>query len=186
MYKVEPLGSTHDSDRHSDPDSDHHSDLNSIHHYIDPNDDMVLETPHMDLNTVHRIDPDIVPAVPAETLSPNLPVLVLSTIIQCGLLMDMTMLGTFNRVTSLFRELTLPFLPSIYIRASLVESLNIERDDDYRISISRLYKAAGRNSGLVIKIRELFSQNTKWFTTWIVIWHMSSGWYLISDIFWKK
>ena len=140
----------------------------------------------MDLNTVHHIDPDIVLAVPAETLSPNLPVLILSSIIQYSLMMDMTMMGTFNRVSSLFRELTLPFLPSIYIRDSLVESLNIEKDNDYRISISKLYKAAGRNSGLAVKIRELFSQNAKWFTAWIVIQHMSSGWYRITDIFWTK
>lgn len=38
----------------------------------------------------------IVPAVAAETLSPNLPVLVLSSVIQYCLLMDTTMLGTFN------------------------------------------------------------------------------------------
>ncbi len=146
---------------------------------------MVLRSPC----DVPHGDPDIVPSVSDDThlvVSPDLPLLVVSSIIQYCLLMDVMMLGTFNRVSNLFRELTLPFLPRIYIRDSLVEYLNIETDEDCCINISRLYKAAGRNSGLASNIRQLFSQNARWFTAWIVIRHISAGWYHITDIYWKK
>ena len=197
-----------DTDHHSNPDSDHHSDPNNyppgnsndvLHGdscdvpYGDPND--VL---HGDLHTVRYTDPDTVPSAcptvpkhifPADPdfiASPNLPLIVLSTIIQYCLLMDMTMLGTFNRVSNLFRELTLPFLPKKIMRDSLVECLNIVTDEDCSISICRLYKAAGRNSGLASNIRQLFSQNARWITAWIVIRHISFGWFQIKDIHWKK
>ena len=197
-----------DSDHHSNPDSDHHSDPNNyppgdssdvLHGdscdvpYGDPND--VL---HGDLHTVRYTDPDTVPSAcptvpkhifPADPdfiASPNLPLIVLSTIIQYCLLMDMTMLGTFNRVSNLFRELTLPFLPKKIMRDSLVECLNIVTDEDCSISICRLYKAAGRNNGLASNIRQLFSQYARWITAWIVIRHISFGWFHIKDIHWKK
>lgn len=86
--------------------------------------------------------------------SPNLPLLVVSSIIQYCLLMDMTMLGTLSRVSNSFRELTLPFLPRIHICDTLVVCLNTETDEDCSINVSRLYEAAGRNSGLASSINQ--------------------------------
>ena len=205
-----------DSDHHSDPNNYPPGDPNDVLHgdscdvpYGDPNDVLhgdSCDVPdgdrndvlHGDLHTVRYTDPDTVPSAcptvpkhifhadPDFIASPNLPLIVLSTIIQYCLLMDMTMLGTFNRVSNLFRELTLPFLPKRIIRDSLVECLNIVTDEDCSISICRLYKAAGRNNGLASNIRQLFSQYARWITAWIVIRHISFGWFHIKDIHWKK
>lgn len=48
-----------------------------------------------------------------------LPSVILSRIIEFSLKQDMSMLGTFNQVSLLFRELSAPFHPNLYIREAL-------------------------------------------------------------------
>lgn len=85
------------------------------------------------------------------------------------------MLGVFNRVSKLFQDLTLQFLPQIFIRESFAESLQLEHDHDNVISIMRLYKLAGRGSGLSLRLKELFGKNSKWMRAWVVLRHMAYG-----------
>ena len=96
------------------------------------------------------------------------------------------MIGTFNRVSIIFRQLTSSFLPQIYVNDGLVDDLNLKKDEDCCISISRLYRGAGRNSGLAVKIKELFGKNSKWMSGWIIMRHLSHGWFQIKDFFFKK
>ncbi|XP_049926648.1 uncharacterized protein LOC126406426 [Epinephelus moara] len=82
-----------------------------------------------------------------------LPPEVLSRIIEFALIQDMSMLGTFNQVSRSFQALLAAFYPNLYIRETLEESLELDKENDFTISIMKLYKAAGRSSGLSARIR---------------------------------
>ena len=98
----------------------------------------------------------------------------------------MSMLGTFNRVSLLFRELSISFNSNLYIREALAENLELDKEDDFSISVMKLYKAAGRNSGLSTRIKELFSKDNWWMKAWVVLTHIAFGQYKVKDIYWKK
>ncbi|KAL7396332.1 hypothetical protein ABVT39_004371 [Epinephelus coioides] len=91
-----------------------------------------------------------------------LPPEVLSRIIEFALIQDMSMLGTFNQVSRSFQALSAAFYPNLYIRETLEESLELDKENDFTISIMKLYKAAGRSSGLSARIRELFGKHSQW------------------------
>ena len=96
----------------------------------------------------------------------------------------MAMLGAFNRVSHLFRQLCTMFHPRIYIRDDLAESLALE--GDISISVMKLYKAAGRSSGLSTRLKGLLCKNSQWMKAWIILSHVGFGMYKIKDIYWKK
>ena len=109
----------------------------------------------------------------------------MSMIIRLTLNLDMSMIGTFNRVSPQFRELTGRHLPSIYIRPLLSEHLDLSQNHDTDISVMKVYKAAGRNSGLAQRIKELFAKNKKWMKAWMTLKCFTLGHYRVKDLFWK-
>lgn len=117
---------------------------------------------------------------------PVLPTELLSLIVQLTLESDMAMLGVFNRVSHLFKKLAEPFLPKIYLREALGKTLELDYDNDNSISMLKLYKSAGRASGVAIRLKELFCKNSKWMMAWLQLKHISHGQFKIKDIFWKK
>ena len=117
---------------------------------------------------------------------PYLPVEILKEIIKLTLDMDVTMFGTFNRVSSLFREVSKPYLPTIYIRDSVAQTLGLDNKGDFCISIMKIYKSCGRSSGLALRIKDLFGQNPRWMRAWVVLRHIAFGHYKVIHIFWKK
>ena len=119
-------------------------------------------------------------------LSPALPTEVLSMIITCFLNQVMSMLGMFNRVSVLFRDLAAPFHPHIYIRETLAENLELDKNNNCSISVMKLSKAAGRGSGLSTRLKELFSKDSRWMKALIMLSHVAFGQYKIKDIYWKK
>lgn len=116
---------------------------------------------------------------------PTLPTELLSCIVKFTLEADMTMLGVFNRVSYLFGKLASQFHPQIYIRETLAESLDLNNSNDNSISLMWLYKSAGYNSGLAMRLKELFKKNKKWIQAWVVLKSVGHGQYKITDIYWK-
>ena len=114
-----------------------------------------------------------------------LPPEILSRIITFSLNKDMAMLGTFNQVSLLFHELSAPFHPNLYIREGLAESLELDKEDDCSISIMKLYKAAGWNSGLSLRIKQLFGKDSRWMKAWILLSNVAFGQYKVKDIYWN-
>ncbi|MGH0120290.1 UNVERIFIED_CONTAM: hypothetical protein FKN15_060698 [Acipenser sinensis] len=114
-----------------------------------------------------------------------LPSEILSKIIELSLNLDISMLGTFNRVSLLFRELSRPYHPNLYIREALAESLELDKENDCSISVMKLYKAAGRSSGLSTRIKELFGKDKRWMRAWILLSHIAFRQYKVKDIYWK-
>lgn len=93
------------------------------------------------------------------------------------------MIGAFNRVSPLFRELTGRHLPRIYIRDALSQNLDIGTNHDNVISVMKLYKTAGQNSGLARCIKELLSNNRNWMRAWMILRHIIFGQYEVKDFF---
>ncbi|MGH0140710.1 UNVERIFIED_CONTAM: hypothetical protein FKN15_071891 [Acipenser sinensis] len=114
-----------------------------------------------------------------------LPSEILSKIIELSLNLDMSMLGTFNRVSLFFRELSRPYHPNLYIREALAESLELDKENGCSISVMKLYKAAGHSSGLSTRIKELFGKDKRWMRAWILLSHIAFGQYKVKDIYWK-
>lgn len=111
---------------------------------------------------------------------PYLPPEILQKIIGITLRMDMTMLESFNRVSKLFRDLSRPFHPMISINDSVAEDLEIE-SNPVHISIGKIYKVAGRGSGLVLRLAHLFSSKKNWMKACLVLRHTGYGRYLVQD-----
>ena len=154
------------------------------HHVLNKPDYCTLDQHHHDpLDIPHD---DSHPYNDGNSEMPNLPTELLSHVIQLTLDADMSVFGIFNRVSKIFQDLTLQFLPQIFIRESFAESLQLEHDHDKVISIMRLYKLAGRGSGLSLRLKELFGKNSKWMRAWVVLRHVTNGHFTIKDIFWKK
>lgn len=107
-----------------------------------------------------------------------LPPEVLENIISHVLLENMAMLFVINRVSKLFREIASKYCPKLYIRPSLNVSSGI-------ISVRKLIKLAGKNSGLLNEIRTLFSDRRDWMNAWLDLQCESLGWFILKDIFWK-
>lgn len=72
------------------------------------------------------------------------------------------MLGLFNRVSALFCDRAATFHHQVYIRESLAEDLELDKRNDCSIRILKLYKAAGRGSGLSKRLKELFGKDSRW------------------------
>ena len=95
------------------------------------------------------------------------------------------MVGTLNRVSTLFRDITSRHLPKIYINPSLAEMFGIEGYLTSELSMMKINKQAGRGSGLGMQVRKLFSGNKRWMWAWLTLVHVMHGHYLVKDIYWK-
>lgn len=78
----------------------------------------------------------------SEETTPTLPKEILSLIIKYTLNLDMSMIGAFNRVSPLFRELTGRHLLRIYMRDALSQNLDIATNHDNVISVMTLFRPA--------------------------------------------
>ncbi len=115
-----------------------------------------------------------------------LPNEVMRSIIQQTLSMDMSMIHTFNRVSTNFRDITKDFYPTIHIPDDLARSVGIFDDHEHVISVQKLNRAAGRGSGLMQRIREILHHRRNWFNSWLTVTAVGLGCYVIKDIRWKK
>ena len=163
------------SSPHQDEVSSPHQVQLSSPHQVQLSSPVSLKSP---VPTSSEAEPDASPTLPRE---------IISVIIRCTLDLDMSMIGRFNRVSPLFRELTERHLPWIYIRPSLSDQLNIgqSHNADTDVSVMRLYRAAGRSSGLAQQIRDLFSKNNRWTRAWMTLTYLAYGRYKVKDFFWK-
>lgn len=148
----------------------------------DNEEDQSNQSDHYCTNEEEEQDP--ISGGPADTI-PVLPDEMFSMIIQHTLNMDMSMIGTFNRVCILFRELTARHLPRMYIRPQLADHLKISQQDDTDTSVMKVYKACGRGSGLAQQIKQLFSANKGCMRAWMTLSHLSFGHYKVKDLYWK-
>ena len=74
------------------------------------------------------------------------------------------------------------FYPNLYIRETLGESLELDKENDFTIGIMKLYKTAGRSCGLSARIRELFGKHSQWMEAWLILSYLSFGQYKVKDI----
>lgn len=69
-------------------------------------------------------------------------------------------------------------LPEIYISPNLIRSV------PRQVSVRRFIRIAGRNSGLVLQIRNIV-RNSRWINAWIRLQERNHGWFFISDVWWR-
>ena len=114
-----------------------------------------------------------------------LPNEIIEEIIKQTLVVDMSMQGTFNRVSKLVRDLTSKFYPHIHMPQSLSEVCKLSETGESHISVRRLVRNAGRGSGVAMRIREMFAKKTGWFNSWLVLSKLPYGRHAVTDIYWK-
>lgn len=88
----------------------------------------------------------------------TLPVKMLELIIKFTFEMDMSMLGTLNRVSHLLRDLCKSFLPAIFVRDALSASLKLDQENEPTISLMKVRKSSGRFSGLSLQTALLYTR----------------------------
>lgn len=69
-------------------------------------------------------------------------------------------------------------LPEIYISPNLIRSV------PRQVSVRRFIRIAGRNSGLVLQIRNIV-RNSRWINAWIRLQERNHGWFFITDVWWR-
>ena len=84
---------------------------------------------------------------------PNLPIEILARVVGQTLLMDRSILGTFNRVSYAFRVLASMWYPQIHVNDYLAKACGLREGEISEISINKLRREAGCNSGLALQIR---------------------------------
>ncbi len=105
-----------------------------------------------------------VPDLHDETYDGILPPELVSRIIKDTICLDAAMVGTFNRVSSSFRQLATPFHPSLHIEDSLAHDLAITDCQNKEISLQKL--KAGKGSGIAIALKEWFQHRRNWMNAW--------------------
>jgi hypothetical protein len=103
-------------------------------------------------------------------------------IVEFLLEMDLTCIGVL-RVNRKLRLLASLFYPRIHINPSIANMFN----DLSEVSIANIQAKAGKSSGLMIEIKNLFSSNSRWYFGWVQLRPSNSGrdWYDIVDFYWK-
>ncbi|KAJ8298718.1 hypothetical protein KUTeg_022778, partial [Tegillarca granosa] len=114
-----------------------------------------------------------------------LPPEIMRKIIRHTLDSNMTMLGTFNQVPHTFQELTKDYYPFVHIRDTIAGDLGLLNAKKLKISIRRLFNAAGKGSGLALRLKECLKDRKDWWNAWLVLSALSYSRYAISSIFWK-
>ncbi|XP_038044857.1 uncharacterized protein LOC119719458 [Patiria miniata] len=115
----------------------------------------------------------------------SLPREIIQKIILLTLKSDYSMLGTFNRVSLMFRELASFFHPQVYLDNRIIDDLNLRDAIEVEISVQRIISYAGASSRLALRLGELFSANPMWFDAWLIVSVLNYRRFVISDIFWK-
>ena len=94
---------------------------------------------------------------------------VLLEIIRWSLIGDCSMLGTLNRVSQTFRDLTRSFQPLIHKDDHLIDKLKLGGAVEKNTSFQKVMRFVGETSGLAMRLRYLFSCNTRWYMTSICV-----------------
>ncbi|KAJ8298731.1 hypothetical protein KUTeg_022791 [Tegillarca granosa] len=115
-----------------------------------------------------------------------LPPEIMRKIIRYTLDSNMTMLGTFNQVSHTFQELTKDYYPFVHIRDTIAGDLGLLNAKKLKINIRRLFNAAGKGSGLALRLKECLKDRKDWWNAWLVLSALSYSRYAISSIFWKS
>lgn len=119
--------------------------------------------------------------IPSTVVPPEL----LKIIIEKTLAMDMSMNGTFNRVSHLFKQLVTRYYPRLHISSHIGQLLGIIKGEDVHISVRKLYATAGRGSSIADRIGEILDGLSNWLNAWFVLSASAYSWYMIKDIYWK-
>lgn len=72
-------------------------------------------------------------------------------------------------------------MPEVYLNPSVLSKPEME----FTISVRKLMKLAGKNSGLLIAIRAILQSAKNWVSAWLVLSHIGLGWYAVENVFWK-
>ena len=80
------------------------------------------------------------------------------------------------------------FIPreTIYMNVQLESTLNPHKLPVIRLSVRAISRASGKNSGLMIEIKRWLVSNSAWYNAWLVLLAEWNGWYVVSDLSWKK
>jgi hypothetical protein len=76
--------------------------------------------------------------------------------------------------------------PTLHINDYIAQKLRLENCEEKPASVRSIYRAAGRNSGLIFSIQEFPKHsNRNWLNAWLVLTSGEFSMYYISHIFWK-
>jgi hypothetical protein len=111
--------------------------------------------------------------------SPPLPPEIWTAVIQRTLRQDPSSRYILMYVCKMFLNILRTFpLPCIYISPEIM--MNVRR----LISVRRLMRVSGRNSGLVLEIRGLL-RNTRWANAWLHLRERGNRWFDVTYIWWR-
>lgn len=122
----------------------------------------------------------------------NLPLEILSLIAGFCMEDDLTAQDTLRKVHPNLAQaveisLNSKTPPELYINDGLQTKLNVQKLDEIDISVQKLIRTSGKNSGLSDTIRKLVS-NPRWIHAWLRLKRTNTrpGWFVVTAIMWKN
>jgi hypothetical protein len=118
----------------------------------------------------------------------SLPNHIVNNIVQLSLSEDILTFCMVRKMHELNFLINDVFIPreTIYMNAQLESTLNPHKLPLIRPSVRAISRASGKNSGLMIEIKRWLVSNSAWYNAWLVLLAEWNGWYVVSDISWKK